>query len=587
MENDEKMIIESFIKTHKYDYIDLSMYIFEAMQCLSSLKDDNLNTNKYLNEHYCELIMNEISNSQEQEKFKWPYSVAPYFTEEEILQFKNYYHESDDSEPRAHDKKIEIYEDELKKTNDPDEIHRIKDILYSLGWNDDHVSFMMEGEATNFNPRTWNKKLVTLLTKLREEDDPEKIGEIKQEIISLGWNPEVDYTAENMVMAKKRIERIYQEKYSITELNIQSLIEDYNMYEPINENAKNANIKPIHIVLVRGDNLFSGVISKITNGDFSHSAICIDNDFNRLYSFNMDKSAVNYFTGGFSLESIKEYPQDKRLAVFSFFVKDEDYKKISEKLQSLLLNSKSTSYSFANVFTFPFKNIKINMGNAMICSQFVDSILKLCNVDVTNIDSSKVSPNLLYKKSINNPKVYKIFDGYVKDFNAKKSQAYIERMAKRAKPAFTESNIFTDYIYPVVLEAKKSAIEFNDNGDLLLTNKFINFDSEYSASHKLLLQYEKVNNLNGIKYELARLYYMNYILEKRLYHKRYLRNKDKNIKTRARVLNDFNKYLKLLLKKEPNFNFAEYYENSVFYAHTVEIKNSTLLKLKEIISGIL
>ena len=39
---------------------------------------------------------------------------------------------------KTHDKKIEIYEDELKKTNNPDEIHRIKDILYSVcpGFND-------------------------------------------------------------------------------------------------------------------------------------------------------------------------------------------------------------------------------------------------------------------------------------------------------------------------------------------------------------------------------------------------------------------------------------------------------------------
>ena len=80
---------------------------------------------------------------------------------------------------------------------------------------------------------------------------------------------------------------------------------------------------------------------------------------------------------------------------------------------------------------------------------------------------------------------------------------------------------------------------------------------------------------------------MNYILEKRLYHNKYLSQKEKNMKTRARVLNDFNKYMKMVLKEEPDFNFGAYYEASPFYAHTVEVKGSTISKLKDIINCIL
>ena len=52
-------------------------------------------------------------------------------------------------------------------------------------------------------------------------------------------------------------------------------------------------------------------------------------------------------------------------------------------------------------------------------------------------------------------------------------------------------------------------------------------------------------------------------------------------------VDDFNKYIKWLLEKEPNFNFGEYYEKSIFYPHTVEVKSGTILKLKDIISYIL
>ena len=107
------------------------------------------------------------------------------------------------------------------------------------------------------------------------------------------------------------------------------------------------------------------------------------------------------------------------------------------------------------------------------------------------------------------------------------------------------------------------------------------------ASHKLLVQYDKAGNIEPMKYELARLYYMNYILERKLYHNHFIKNKEKNMKTRARVLNDFNKYIKVVLKHQPEFNFAEYYEQSPFYANTIEIKGSTINKIKNIFDYIL
>ena len=80
---------------------------------------------------------------------------------------------------------------------------------------------------------------------------------------------------------------------------------------------------------------------------------------------------------------------------------------------------------------------------------------------------------------------------------------------------------------------------------------------------------------------------MNYLLEKRIHSNRFKKNIDKNIKTRARILNDFNKYIKVVLSKEPDFNFAKYYEASPFYANTIEIKKGTIKGLKSLINYIL
>ena len=105
----------------------------------------------------------------------------------------------------------------------------------------------------------------------------------------------------------------------------------------------------------------------------------------------------------------------------------------------------------------------------------------------------------------------------------------------------------------------------------------LNLDDEYAQSHKLLMNYEKTNNYEGMKYELCRLFYMNYILEKRLNAKgNHSIGKNKSINTRARVLNDFNKYIKIVLKNQPTFNFGEYYEQSPFYPNTLEVDADTI-----------
>lgn len=568
--------------------------VIDALQFLSfmdSINESTSITEKSTSKFYTKYAINKIKESLiEENKFVWPYSVSPYFTPEEVSQFRGYY--AEDAyvyDYRSINYNIDKLKNMLRNTEDPDEIADIKSKMDALSnFSGEANDFYDEATATQFNPRSWNKKMITLTTKLKSEEDPEQIDYLKQEIINLGWNPEVDYTAENQIRAKKRIETIYQEKYkNIFSLNLTSLVEASNIGNEIIYEASNDKTKPIHVIVVKGDSTFSDVITKVTKSQFSHSAICIDNDFNNLYSFNL-VNGINK-VGGFSVERIDEYPKENRLAVFSFFVSKDTHKKISERIKLLADNISNTAYGVFNILTLPFKHINLNFDNSMICSQFVDSIIKMANIDITGKDSSHVVPNDFYKAGTVSGKIYKVFDGIIKDFNPKKIISYVNKMSNKIKPSITEGTInelLADFVYPTVMEAK-FPIEVTKDKDIIITNKFVDFDREYSASHKLLLQYSKGGNVDGIKYELARLYYMNYILERRLYHNKYLSNKEKNIKTRARVLNDFNKYFKYVLEKEPDFNFSEYYEKSIFYPHTIEVKSDTIITLKDIINYIL
>ena len=487
-----------------------------------------------------------ISN---EDKFIWPYNECPYFIDTEINQLRDYYAESG---------------------------------------NESYHDYFDEGYAalkrSEYPPKkSWGSRINELQNKANMSEDPEEIDQIKQNILDLGWNPEIPYSAETQTMAKERYENLMTEQmHKFNIIDISYLFNNISNYDlnTITE-AKKEKLYPVSIVLVRGDSPIAPVIAKFTGSDYTHSAIALDGDFTKLYSFNFFNDIK--LGGGLSLESVKRYPAKGKLAIYTFFVNKVDYDALQDKLQGMMLNIKNTTYSMVGLLFYPFKYINFNNSEKMICSQFVDSCMKLINIDITNKSSSKVSPAMLDKVAVSNAKIYKTYQGLVEDFNLDKVKMQLNKLSTSARP-IKESGIF---IEPIIVEARKFPVEIKNNGDVLLSNPFPNFDSEYMASHKLLVQYDKAGNIEPMKYELARLYYMNYILERKLYHNHFIKNKEKNMKTRARVLNDFNKYIKVVLKHQPEFNFAEYYEQSPFYANTIEIKGSTINKIKNIFDYIL
>lgn len=488
----------------------------------------------------------ELSDYDREKIRNWPSIECPFFSDEEIEQLKDYYHESG----------TESYHDYFNKS-----------------------MLTMNTVDVNTHTKSYGDRIIELQNKLKAEQDPEKIDEIKQNMVDLGWNPEVEYTVESQMMARERFMRLEQSDVNI--LDISSLVNHIN--DSVFTEGNIEEIYPVSIVLVQGDSAISYPIHAFTGCKYTHSALALDDNFNKLYSFNFDNKIK--LGGGFSLESIKDYPKDNNITIYTFFVRKNDYDKLSSKVQEYLLNIKNTTYSVATFVLFPFRDIKLHTSDSMICSQFVDSCMKLINVDITSKDSSKVSPADLYHSAGKKEKVYKVYEGPTKNFDSKKISKFLKKLSKSAK-VINESGVI-DLDSFILSEARKANFEINNNGDILLTNPFVDFDAEYMNSHKLLMQYDKARNIEGMKYELARLYYMNYILEKKLYHNKFLNNKEKNMKTRARVLNDFNKYLKILLKYEPDFNFGEYYEQSPFYPHTVEVKQSTIKGIKDIFNYIL
>ena len=133
-------------------------------------------------------------------------------------------------------------------------------------------------------------------------------------------------------------------------------------------------------------------------------------------------------------------------------------------------------------------------------------------------------------------------------------------------------------IETMIHESKDLPIKFDNYGNLLITKpNDVDLDKEYFESHRLLLAYEENENIDGIKFELCRLWYLNNIAENRIYTSKLSAAEIKKINiSRGRILNDFNKYIKVVLKKDKNFNFNNFYSKSKFDDKQIRVNRSTL-----------
>ena len=319
--------------------------------------------------------------------------------------------------------------------------------------------------------------------------------------------------------------------------------------------ATKDNKNPVYIILVYTASTFGKMIKEYTHGIYTHAAMSLDNSLNKLYSFNLN----NQFNklGGFSIESIEGYKKDNKdaiMCVYTTFIDDDKKRKLDKQINYFIGNIDKTKYSIINVLGL-IANKPIELANDMICSQFVDRMLKSVDIDVTGMASSLVTPNDIYKSTSN--KIYKVYEGRVDEYNHKKIQAKVNKLRRSS-----------------ITEAKSAPVQFDKDGNLLIIKNIKDVQEEYNKCHKLLLSYDSSENIEGMKHELYKLWYLNLILERKIYKNKKPEKEYHDM--RARILNDFNKYLKIVNKAEPDFDFTSGYEESPYSDAAIKINSHTL-----------
>lgn len=352
-------------------------------------------------------------------------------------------------------------------------------------------------------------------------------------------------------------------------------------YNEATKSKKKDELLPVYIVTTYTATTFGKVIQAYTHNMYTHASIGFDSTLNKLYSFNIAHTGGKM--GGLSIESIQQYlndNEDSDLNVSVIYLKKEDFTKLQDRLDLYIKNVEKTSYNFRNIFNIAINKVENGSeGFSMVCSQFVDSMLKAINIDITGKPSNLVTPGDL--SMVSNPKVYKVYEGKAKGYNPKNTDKILHKLVGSIKPILESkfirnAKIGIYYALPI-FEAKELPIGFDDSGALLIKNyKTIDYNVEYTRCNKLLKSYKTNKNYEGMKYELCKLWFMNTVLLKKIEVAKNDKEKEALVKSRAKIMNDFTIYLNEVNKNVPGFNFSEYYEQTPFGDAVIKISGSTL-----------
>lgn len=233
-----------------------------------------------------------------------------------------------------------------------------------------------------------------------------------------------------------------------TEASYQEFVDILNEAEETKEidpdEGYGADLRPVFIVLLYSDSTFDHVVEKfVKDQSYWHAAISFGPALSHCYSFNFGEANANKFKGGLSFENLQLYQTHDTgtMEVNCIFLDKEKFKELKEALNYYIKNKEKTRYSFINLLYSLFgKKTKNGLKPNLVCSTFVDTILKSVNVDLNRgKQTNLVKPDDLKKKK-ENKKQFKVFEGKIIKYNVEKVKKKVEELASNLKNNFFGSD---------------------------------------------------------------------------------------------------------------------------------------------------
>ena len=281
---------------------------------------------------------------------------------------------------------------------------------------------------------SWIQSVSKLCLKANNTSDTKKKNDLKNEIINLGWNPEIPFNEE----AITRVKNMRHNLHIFTEVDAEEYIRNIHTFNEATYNQLKDKIVPVFICLFKGKSLHSRGIELYTGSEWSHAAMSFDSSMKQMYTFNMNpKVTSDGISKGFTIESIEAYwkiDPSIKFKVHALFVTKEQKVMMEDAIKWYVIHQNETKYSFKTIINIALKRVS-DFGSEyankteMVCSQFVYTILAIADfkTKVTK-DASLVSPGDL-DTSIDD-RLYSMFIGGIGLYSSKK----IDRMVRQIIP---------------------------------------------------------------------------------------------------------------------------------------------------------
>ena len=201
-----------------------------------------------------------------------------------------------------------------------------------------------------------------------------------------------------------------------------------------------AELRPVFIVLLYSDTTFDRVAEKfVKDQDYWHACLSFGPALTHCYSFSFGdaESGTNKFKGGLSFENIenakKEHP-NATMEVNCIFLDKDTFARLKETLNYYIKNKEKTRYSFINLLYSLFgKGTKNKLRFNLVCSTFVDTILKSVGVNVSGTKHTNLTKPDDLKKKKENKKQFKLFEGKILKYKVEEIKKKIEKLANDIK----------------------------------------------------------------------------------------------------------------------------------------------------------
>lgn len=281
---------------------------------------------------------------------------------------------------------------------------------------------------------SWRQVVSKLCLEANNTSDAKKKNDLKNEIINLGWNPEIPFNEE----AITRVKNMRHKLHIFTEVDAEEYIRNIHTFNEATYNQLKDKIVPVFICLFKGKALHSRGIELYTGSEWSHAAMSFDSSMKQMYTFNMNpKVTSDGISKGFTIESIEAYwkiDPSIKFKVHALFVTKEQKIMMEDAIKWYVTHQNETKYSFKTIINIALKRVS-DFGSEyankteMVCSQFVYTILAIADfkTKVTK-DASLVSPGDL-DTSIDD-RLYSMFIGGIGLYSSKK----IDRMVRQIIP---------------------------------------------------------------------------------------------------------------------------------------------------------